>query len=128
MAETEKSTTTLVRDLTNQYTQLVRDEFALVRAEMNEKVSRAGSGATMLVAGAIFGLCALLILLLAVVIVLANVVAPWLAAVIVGVAALIIALIAVSRGRSQLRAARPVPDRTIASVSTDARFTKEQVR
>ena len=128
MAETEKSTSGLVRDLTNQYTQLVRDEFALMRAELNQKVSQVGSGATMLVAGAVFGLCALLILLLAAVIALANVVEPWLAAVIVGAATAVVALIAISRGRSNLRTANLTPDRTIASVRTDAQFTKEQVR
>lgn len=125
---TDRSIPQLLRDLTNQYSQLMRDEFALMKAEMQQKVNQVASGAVMLGVGAVLGLAALIFLLLAATLALANVVAPWLSALIVGGATLVVALIVVSKGRSNLKTANLQPQRSINSVREDARFTKEHAK
>lgn len=120
--------TGLVRDLTEQIGRLVRDEFALMKAEASEKASQAGRGAAMIAVGGILGLCALLILLSAGVIALGQVVELWLAALIVGAVTALIAIILVSIGRANLKPAKLAPRRTMSSVRDDVQFTRAQMR
>ncbi|EKV30883.1 hypothetical protein C882_4220 [Caenispirillum salinarum AK4] len=125
---TDRSIPELLRDLTNQYSQLMRDEFALMKAEMSQKVSQVSNGAVMLGVGAVLGLAALIFLLLAATLALANAVAPWLSALIVGGATLLVALIVINKGKSNLKTANLQPKRSMASVREDARFTKEHAK
>ncbi|WP_404378952.1 phage holin family protein [Caenispirillum salinarum] len=127
-ATTDRSIPELLRDLTNQYSQLMRDEFALMKAEMGQKVNQVSNGAVMLGVGAVLGLAALIFLLLAVTLALTNVVAPWLSALIVGGATLLVALIVINKGKSNLKTANLQPKRSMASVREDAQFTKEHAK
>ena len=65
--EQEKSLGTLMRDLLQQLSTLVRDEIQLARAEMTEKTNQVAAGAGMLGAALAFGIGAIVILLLALV-------------------------------------------------------------
>ena len=124
----EKSLTTLLRDLAGQVSELVRHEIHLARAEMTEKVQQAGNGVGYLAFALILGIAALTILLQAAAAGLAEVLEPWLAALIVGGLAALVAFALASKGRSNLKARNLRPDRTIESVRDDARFAKEKVK
>jgi hypothetical protein len=63
---------------------MIRQELALLRAELREKFSRSGSGTAVLGAGALIAVSGWLVLLAAGVIGLAAVMPPWLAALVVG--------------------------------------------
>ena len=87
----ERSLATLLSDLASETVELFRQELALFKAELSEKLSRAGVGAAALAAAALIAFSGWLFLLLAAVYALAIVVPPWAAALIVGVLVLAIA-------------------------------------
>src|ERR1700731_2789084 len=82
--KTERSITTLLSDLASETILLIRQELALLKAELHEKFSRVGQGATALGAGALIAYSGWLVLLAAAVLGLATVLPAWLAALIVG--------------------------------------------
>lgn len=128
MDQNNRSITELFRDLVEQASKMIRHEVGLARAEMMEKAGQASSGATMLAMALIFGIGAVVVLLGAAVIALSNVVAPWLAALIVGVIAALLAWAMAEKGKSDLRARNLIPNRTIESVRADTGLAKEKAR
>ena len=123
----DKSIPQLLSELARDISTLVRDEVRLARAELSAKVSQAGAGAVYLAAGGIVAFAGLLFLLAAATIALANIVAPWLSALIVGVVTAIgVALLA--KGRSNIRSTNFVPERTIHSVQKDVELVKSEVQ
>src|SRR3546814_12805117 len=101
MATADQSFKSLLSDLIGDVGQLIRQELRLAQAEASQKVSRARHGATSIVVGAMLGFGALLILLQALVVALAEVVEPWLAAGIVGLGTAILALILIQSGQDR---------------------------
>jgi uncharacterized membrane protein YqjE len=116
----EQSAAELVKQVTEQTQRLVRQELALAKLEVSEKVKHAGIGAGMLAGAAfvaIFGLGTLIAML---VLALATAMEAWLAALVVTVALLAVAGVLALVGRRQLaRAAPPAPEQAIQSVKTD---------
>jgi hypothetical protein len=119
----------VLADAMNQFTILVRKETQLARAEMTEKLGDLALGLGLLVGGAVLLIPALVILLEAAVNALidAGLGAAW-AALIVGVAALALGGVLLVLGIGRLRAAQPVPTRTIEQLQRDAEVVKQQVR
>jgi hypothetical protein len=120
-----RSLGTLLRDLTHDVSDLVRSEIALARAETAEKVSQAGTAVASIAAGAVFGLAALIIVLQAVVIALAEVMEPWLASAIVGVAVAALAWFMINKGQNDLKATSLMPERTVRNVRQDAQVVAD---
>lgn len=118
----------LLRDLTHEVSDLVRGEISLVRAETTEKVSQAGTAIGTIAVGAVFGLAALIIVLQAVVIALAEVMEPWLASAIVGVAVAALAWFMIKKGQSDLTATSLMPERTTRSVQKDAQVVTDHMQ
>ena len=123
-----RSLGTLLRDLTHNVSDLVRAEIALARAETSEKVAQAGTAVASIAAGAAFGLAALIIVLQALVIGLAEVMEPWLAAAIVGIAVAALAWFLINKGQNDLKVTNMMPDRTIKNVRQDARMAADHVQ
>ena len=73
-------------------------------------------------------LCSLLFLLVGATIALANVVAPWLSALIVGLVVTAIRVALLAKGRSSIRSTNLVPERTVHSVQKDVELAKSEVR
>jgi uncharacterized membrane protein YqjE len=117
----------LVGGLANDITKLIRGEVQLAKTEVNEKVSQATSGAAMLAAGGIIAFSGFLILLLAAVFALANVVEPWLSALIIGAVVLIVGAVVLMKGKSNLSANNLKPERTIHSVKRDVELGKAEM-
>lgn len=124
----DRSLGTLLRDLTHDVSDLVRSEIALARAETTEKVSQAGTAIAAIAVGAVFGLAALIIVLQAVVIALAEVMEPWLASAIVGLAVAALAWFMIKKGQNDLKATSLVPQRTVRNVQRDAQVVADHVQ
>jgi len=115
----------LFRQIPTQVSRLVRDEVRAAQAELTAKLKDAGLGAGLLAAAAVMGLYALGVFIATAIIALSNVVAPWLAALIVAVLLLLIAGILAFLGLRKLKTGvPPVPTDSIESVKADIRTVK----
>ncbi len=125
----DRSLKELFSDLTQSVTTLFRKEIELARAEISEKMSQAGVAAGALAAGGILALAALIVLLQALVIALAELgLAPALSALIVGGVVAIIAFALIYKGMNDLKASSLAPTRTVESLRRDAHMVKEQAQ
>src|SRR5829696_5935829 len=106
----------VLQDIVGNIQDILRSEIRLAKTEMKEQASVAGSAAGMLGAGALMAVYALGFLLAAGVLALALVMAPWIAALIVGVAAGMIGAVLIQIGRKRMKKVEPAPRRTIDSV------------
>jgi hypothetical protein len=127
-AKTERSLATLISDLASETMLLLRQELALLKAELNEKLSRAGKGATAVGAGALIAFSGWLYLLLAAVFAFALIVPAWAAALIVGGIVVGIGGALLLYGKSRLDAQALTPDRTLRSLREDEAWIKERLR
>lgn len=128
----DKSLAELFSDLTRETVDLVRQEIALGRAEISQKISSAEKGLTAIAIGAAFLLAGLFIILQAVVgavaLMLPPDLAPWLAPLIVGVVIAIIGFAMLKGGSSKLHADKLVPRRTMDSLVRDKNVAKEKLQ
>ncbi len=122
------SIATIVQDIVQDVQGLVRSEVRLAKTEMKEEATTAAKAAAMLAAGALVALYALGFLLVVAYLVLENVMADWLAALIVGVVLAVIAGALVMVGRKKLKEFNPKPDDTIQTVKEDVKWAKQQVK
>lgn len=115
----DRSVVTLLSHLVDEAGLLFRQEVALLKAELGEKLSRAGQGGIALAAGGMIAFSGWLVLLAAAVLGLATVLPAWLAALIVGVVVLLIGGICLVVGKRRLAARSLVPGRTLRSLRED---------
>jgi hypothetical protein len=129
MNEDSRSLATLIGDLTEQASTLVRTEARLLRAELSEKFAKVGASAVEILGGAICLLAALMVLLQALVIALAEtgLGGGW-ASLIVGVAVAVLGLILIRNGSAGLDPGEMAPEKTARQLQEDARTVKEQVK
>jgi uncharacterized membrane protein YqjE len=113
MATHDQSVKSLLVDLVNNVGRLVRQEIQLVQVETSEKTSQALEGVFVIIGGLLLAFAALLILLQAVVVGLANFVEPWIASLIVGVLVAAIAFVLIKHGQNNLKARSLAPERTM---------------
>jgi hypothetical protein len=124
----DRSIAVLLSDLANETILLVRQEIALLKAELREKFSRMGQGATAVGIGAALALSGWFVLLACAVLALATVVQPWLAALIVALVVLAIAGILLLIGKKRLDADNLVPRRTMRTLREDEEWIRERMR
>jgi acyl-coenzyme A thioesterase PaaI-like protein len=124
----DRSLKDLLVDLSNSITTLFRKEIQLARAETSEKVTQIGVALGSIAGGAILALAALIVLLQALVIGIAEAGVPagW-ASLIVGVIVAVIAYVLIHKGTSDLKGTHLAPSRTVDSLKRDAQVAKEQV-
>ena len=82
---TDRSMSSLLSALAREASRLFRQEMALARAELADKLGQLGTGAAEMIIGGFIIYGGFLVLLAAAVLGLAQVLSPWLAAVVVGV-------------------------------------------
>lgn len=123
----DRSVAGLLSDLASETGVLIRQEIALLKAEMQEKLGRLGIGAGALAAGGLVAFSGWLVLLAAAVLGLSNAVAPWLAALIVGVVVLVIGAALLFFGKSRIAADALTPRRTLNSLREDEAWIRDQV-
>lgn len=124
----ERSVAALLSDLASETILLLRQEMALFKAELHEKFSRAGYGATALGAGGMILYSGWLALLAAAVLGLATVLPGWLAALIVGILVVLIGAVLLLVGKNRLDTKALMPDRTLRSLREDEAWLKERLR
>ncbi|HEX3210756.1 MAG TPA: phage holin family protein [Geminicoccaceae bacterium] len=124
----ERSLRDLVADLGSSITTLFRKEIQLARAETSEKISQAGGAVAVIAAGGVLALAALIVLLEAIVIAIADAgLPPAAAAAIVGVAVAVLAYVLIHMGIRNLRASQLVPSRTVDALKRDAQVAEEHL-
>ncbi len=122
----EASAGQLVKQLSEQVSRLVRDELKLATVEMTGKAKTGARGAGLLGGGCVAAIYGAGCLIACVIIALAGVLRPWLAALIVGVALFAVAGAAALAGRNSLKKATPpIPSQAVESVSADVEQVKE---
>lgn len=125
----DRPTGELMRDLTEQTTALVRKEIALAKVELTEKGKKAGVGAGMFGAAALFGAGAFAAITACAILALATFLDGWLAALIVAVVYVAIAGVLAMRGRKQVKQATPpVPERAVDSTKEDLEWVKTRAK
>jgi MFS family permease len=125
----EKSAPELLRDLSQQTGDLVRQEMELAKAELLEKGKAAGMGAGMFGGAGLVALYAIGALTAAAILALATAVDGWLAALIVAAAYGAVAGILALTGKKKVQQATPpVPEEAIESSKEDWAWTKQRAQ
>jgi uncharacterized membrane protein len=127
-SQSQRSVSDVLQDIVGNLQQIIRDEFRLAGAEVEGKAHRAARPASILAAGSVLGLYGFGFLLLAAVYGLSLVIAPWLAALLIGAVLAIVAAVLISSGRNRLRQIDPMPEKTVQSMKENVQWTKEQIK
>jgi hypothetical protein len=124
-----ESTAELVKDLSRDISELVRQEISLARAEMTDKGRKAGLGLGMFGGSAAFALATLGGSMATLIILLDYLMPLWVAALITTVVYGAIAAFLALRGRDELKeAVPPMPERTRDSVKEDIQWAKTSAK
>jgi hypothetical protein len=119
-ASDEPSTGELVARLSNEMSQLLRDEFRLAQLEVSGKAKRAGLGAGFLGVAGLLALYGVGALIGTAILALALAMDAWLAALIVAVVLLAAAGVAALLGKRRVEeAAPPVPTMAVENLKRD---------
>jgi uncharacterized membrane protein YqjE len=117
----------LLKQLSEETTQLVHQEIELAKAELTHKTKQAGIGAALFGAAGAIGLLALAALTTCFILALDAAMPAWLAALIVAVVYGVVAAVLAMRGRAKVKqAVPPVPEQTIQTVKEDLQWDKTQ--
>ena len=129
MHESTRPLTSLFADLVGEVTDLFQTEIRMVRAEVNEKLSRIANSGVLIAAGAIVMIPAAFILLLAVVrwLAVAGLPEHW-GLLLVGLVTAGVGAALLMTGTKNLKASALVPQRTIDQLQADLSVVKEHVR
>jgi uncharacterized membrane protein YqjE len=120
----DRSVADLVKELSQETSELVRQELALARAELREQGKRAGTGAGMLGGAGVAGLLTLGSLTAMVIALLDMAMATWVAALIVTVVWAVVAGVLALQGRNKIKEATPPAPQTVDTVKEDVRWAK----
>jgi hypothetical protein len=129
MAESDRPTGELMRELSAQTSTLVRQELELAKLELTEKGKQAGIGAGMFGGAGVVGLYAAGALTACLVLALATAVTGWLAALIVAVLYGAVAGALALTGKAKVKqAVPPIPEQATESVKEDVQWTKTRAQ
>ena len=119
----------LMSELAEQTSSLVRQELALARAELTQKGRNAGVGAGLIGGGGGLALFAFGALTAAVILLLNEVMAAWVAAALVAVVYAAVAAVLALRGKQRIEESTPpVPEQTVETLKEDVEWAKTQIR
>jgi len=126
--ETNRSLVQLITDVMNEFATLFQTEIQLVRVELSEKASRLAGSGTMIGAGAIAAVVALVLLLQAVVkwLAIAGIPEEW-GLLLVGVIVAALGVALLMKGINDAKTTRLFPERTMHHVRADIVTVKEHV-
>jgi VIT1/CCC1 family predicted Fe2+/Mn2+ transporter len=123
----ETSLGDLFSRLSEQAGVLIRQEIQLAQTEMTRKATKAGRNAAFIALGAVIALGAFFSVIAALILVLAQVMEAWLAALIVAVVLAIAAALLVQYGISKLKQIDPAPRRTIETMRENKEWLTQQI-
>jgi hypothetical protein len=123
--DSKKSVFKLLGDLPGLISTLIRDEIEQIKREAITRLKSAGIGIGLFVGAALFAYFAILVLIATVILGLANLLPPWLSALIVGVLLLLVAVVLALLGLSRVKkGVPPVPKEAVDSVKDDVKAFK----
>lgn len=128
--ETRVDTTSvsgLFQELAEQTRTLVSLEVDLAKAELSEKASKMGKSAGFMAVGGFIIYAGFLAIMAAVIIALANLISPWLSALVVGIVVGLIGYLLLRKGMNDLKKESPIPQRTLESLKRDKEWAQEQI-
>ena len=120
----ETSVGELIGNISDDLSQLFRQEVELAKAELKQEASKAGKAGGMLGGAAFAAYLAVVLLSFALVFALGNVMDYGWAALIVGAIWGIVAAVLFVNGRKKLKTVDPVPHRTVDTLKEDAKWLK----
>ncbi len=118
----------LVAQLSRDASTLVQQEIALAKAELSESAEKLKLGVVSAATGAFVLYAGILTLIAAAVLLLAQAVPSWLAALLVGGTVSVIGSVLVGRGKKSLDRVELLPKKAMHSVEQDVDMMKEAVR
>lgn len=118
----------LFQELTQDARNLVTLELELAKMEMSEKAGKMSKDVGFMAGGGFVIYAGFLALMFAAIAGLANFLAPWLSALIVGVVVALIGYVLLRTGMNGLKRANLKPQQTIESLQRDKEWVQEQVR
>jgi uncharacterized membrane protein YqjE len=125
----QHSTGDLVRELSEQTTNLVRQEMELAKAELSQKGKVVGAGAGMLGGAALVGLLALGVLTALILSLLDKAMDFSLAALIVTLVYAAAAAVLAMAGRDRIKQGMPpAPEETVETVKEDVQWARNQAK
>lgn len=125
----ERSVGELVGELSSDLSLLMRQEVALAKAEMSQKMAVAAKEGGKVAVGGLLAWIGALALTAAVIAGLHAIgVALWLSALIVGVIYAAVGFVMLKSGIDGLKKAPPKPERTVQTLKDDVNWAKEQIR
>ncbi len=127
MVKEERSLGDLFSDLASETGTLVRQEVALAQTELTKKATSVGKNVGYLAVGGAVAYAALLSVLAAVVIGLANFIPAWAAALLVGAIVGVAAFMMISSALAALKKTDLTPHETVETLKEDAQWLKNQV-
>lgn len=127
MVKEERSLGELFSELANETGTLVRQEVALAQTELTKKATSVGKNVGYLAVGGAVAYAALLAVMAAVVIGLANYIPAWSAALLVGAIVGVAAYIMISSALAALKKTDLTPRETVETLKEDAQWVKKQV-
>jgi uncharacterized membrane protein YqjE len=114
----------LIGNITDDLSQLFRQEVELAKVEIKQEATKAGKAAGMLGGAGFAGYLAVVLLSFALVFGLANVMDAGWAALIVAVIWGVIGAVLYAAGRKRLKTVDPMPRRTVDTIKEDAQWLK----
>lgn len=128
-ARDDRSVAELMRELSQQTSDLIRKEMELAKAELRVKGRAAGIGAGAFGAAGLVALFGVGALTACLILALATAVDGWLAALIVAVVYFAVAGVAALVGRRKVQEATPpAPEQAIESTKEDVQWTKQRAQ
>ena len=123
-----RSDSDVLQDIFGNLQDIVRSEVRLAKVEFKTEASQAARAGKPLIAGAVLGIYAGGLLLLALVYGLSLMLPPWMAALSIGVVLSLMSAILIGVGRARLRLVNPKASKTAASMKENVQWLKDQTR
>jgi uncharacterized membrane protein YqjE len=124
----QRSVPEIMEDIASNLTQMVHAQFQLAKSELKEGAEKVTGPGVAMGAGVALALYGLGFLLLAAVYALSLVMAPWLAASVVGAVLTVAAGILIAAGGTKLKRVNLAPGKTIRSLAEDVQWAKRQIK
>ena len=124
----ERSIGELFTELARETTTLVRQEILLAKVELTRKASQAGRQVALIAAGGLVLYAGVLAIIAAIILFLADHMAPWLAALLVGAAVIAIGYGLIKQQLEALKRLDAKPKATLETLREDKQWAKEQLQ
>lgn len=118
----------LVGQVTTDLSTLMRQEFALAKAELTEEAKKAKKGAGSLGAAGYLGYLASIFASLTLMFLLDLFLPLWAAALVITVLYGLIAFVLFNKGKKQMKTVDPTPRQTVETLKEDVQWAKDQTR